>query len=420
LQNLTLESYNLGARIGDRVLVETNWSVEVKNGAGADIGMIGSYGTPALDVTLVNESFAVERLFYQIDAGGSHSLAISKNGRAWGWGSNAGILGDGSNTTSRLTPVSVAGTIKTFCYVSGGSIHSLAIDKNGLIWAWGANIDGRLGDNSTTNRLTPVSVAGQLKTFCHISAGTSHSLAIDKNGRAWAWASNVDGRLGDGSTTDRLTPVSVAGTVIKTFCHISAGTSHSLAIDKNGRAWGWGYNSFGRLGDNSIISRLTPVSVAGAIIKTFCHISAGNQHSVAIDKNGRAWAWGRGDLGQLGDGSTTASRLTPVSVGGTIIKTFCKITAGVSRCLAIDKNGLVWAWGSNTFGRLGDGSTTSRLTPVTVAGALKTFCHISAGNNHSIAVDKNGRAWGWGYNSTGQIGNGSTISSLTPVRVYNI
>lgn len=417
LQNLTLESYNLGARIGDRVLVETNWTVEVKNGAGADIGMIGSYGIPLLDVTKVNESFAVERLFYQIDAGSFNSIAIDKNGRAWAWGNNvSGQIGDNS-ITNRLTPVSVMGVVKTFCRISGGTAYCLAIDKNGRVWGWGSNTFGGLGDNSTTSRFTPVSVLGGTKTFCQISAGGSHSLAIDKNGRAWGWGNNTEGQLGDNSTTPRFTPVSILNTT-NTFCAISAGTFHSLSINKNGRAWGWGNNAFGQVGDNSTTQRLTPVSILGGV-KTFCRISAGNAHSLAIDKNGVAWGWGYNGNGRLGDNSVT-NRLTPVSVVGTTIKTFCQISAGFTHSLAIDKNGRAWGWGRNSSGQIGDNSTTSRLTPVSVLGGVKTFCQISIGRDHSLAIDKNGRAWAWGINTFGGLGDNSITSRLTPVRVCNI
>jgi alpha-tubulin suppressor-like RCC1 family protein len=166
----------------------------------------------------------------------------------------------------------------------------MAIDKNGRAWGWGLNSSGRLGDNSVTSRRTPVSVLGAVKTFCLISAGGSHTMAINKNGRAWGWGLNSNGQLGDNSVTSRLTPVSVLGAV-KTFCQISAGNAHTMVIDKNGRAWGWGLNSSGRLGDNSVTSRRTPVSVLGAV-KTFCKISVGYSHTIAMDKNGRVWGWG--------------------------------------------------------------------------------------------------------------------------------
>ena len=379
----------------------------------------GTNGTGLLgDNTIVSKRTPVSvqggvKTFCQISAGGAHSLAMDKNGRAWAWGSNSnGQLGDNS-ITSRLTPVSVQGGVKTFCQISAGTTHSLAIDKNGRAWAWGINTNGRLGDNSITSRLTPVSVQGGVKTFCQISGGGSHSLAIDKNGRAWAWGTNGNGQLGDNSVTSRLTPVSVLGAV-KTFCRISAANNHSLAIDKNGRAWGWGYNGTGQLGNNSTVINRTPVSVLGAV-KTFCQIAAGSTYSLAIDKNGRAWGWGLNSSGQLGDNSLV-SKLTPVSVQGAV-KTFCQISAGNNHSIAIDKNGRAWGWGNNGQGRLGDNSTVSKLTPVSVQGAVKTFCQISGGNGHSLAIDKNGRAWGWGFNNQGQLGDNTTVSKLTPVSV---
>jgi alpha-tubulin suppressor-like RCC1 family protein len=351
------------------------------------------------------------KTFCQISAGDNHSLAIDKNGRAWGWGGNGdGQLGDNS-VTSRLTPVSVLGTVKTFCQINIGLTYSLAIDKNGRVWGWGNNAFGQLGDNSVTSRRTPVSVLGAVKTFCKVEASNGYSLAIDKNGRVWGWGINTSGQLGNNSVTSRRTPVSVLGGV-KTFCQISAGNNHSLAIDKNGRAWGWGNNGSGELGDNSATSRLTPVSVLGGV-KTFCQISGGGTHSLAIDKNGRSWGWGEAIYIGI---NVTLVIATPVSVLGAV-KTFCQIISGYDHVCVIDKNGRAWAWGQNPNGGIGDNSTTSRLTPVSVLGAAKTFCRISGGKNFSLALDKNGRAWGWGYNTSGQVGDNSTTSRLTPVSV---
>jgi alpha-tubulin suppressor-like RCC1 family protein len=408
LQNLTLESYNLGASIGDRVLVETNWTVEVKNGAGADIGMIGSYGTPLLDVTKVNESFAVERVFYEISAIYSSSYALDKNGKAWAWGLNSqGALGDNSNQIRR-TPVKLAGATKTFCQIAGRA----AIDKYGRAWAWGNGDFGSLGNgNELVVSLTPIKVYGN-KTFCKITSNGITSLAIDKNGKAWGWGYNSGDRLniGDGTNQNRSTPTAVAGN--KTFCQISCST-HSLAIDKNGKAWGWGYNYQGQLGNglyNVQFGVGSPVSVLGS--QTFCKISAGNSHSAALDKYGKAWAWGGAYLGD----NTISPRCVPVAVCGN--RTFCHISAS-SHFLAIDKNGKAWGWGSNYYGQLGDNSTLDRLVPVSVYGS-KTFCKIFAGGLFSLAIDKNGTTWSWGENTYGALGNNSITSRLTPVRVCNI
>lgn len=409
LQNLTLESYNLGARIGDRVLVETNWTVEVKNGAGGDIGMIGSYGVPALDVTLVNESFAVERLFYEMAGGQVNSYGLDKNGKIWAWGNNSIYNYIGRTDSSTFspfykTPVTISGANKTFCHIQAGDTHILALDKKGQIWGWGYGRYGQLANPAATTYRTPVKIMGEPKTFCQIVSRRPSSFAIDKYGLAWAWGLNSYGGLGinNNATVCVMTPVLLAGN--KTFCQIRSSTEGGAAIDKNGKIWVWGRNAYGELGDGTAVSKISPVAIAGSV-KTFCQISAGDYYCLALDKYGRAWSWGYNLRGQLGNNSTT-SQLTPVSVCGTL-KTFCKITTGSESSYAIDKYGKIWAWGGNLYGQLGDGSIISRSTPVAVCGTAKTFCDIITGYYHCLATDKNGRAWAWGWNTYGQFGNGT-------------
>ena len=345
-----------------------------------------------------------------VAAGTSYSLSI-QTGRAWGWGlNNVGQVGDNS-IVSKLTPVSVLGAIKTFCDISAGASHSLAIGKDGRAWAWGDNSYGQLGNNSITSQRTPISILGAVKTFCHIAASLgNHSLAIDKNGRLWAWGDNANGRLGDNTIISKRTPVSVLG-AIKTFCKIAVGNAWSAAIQKNGRVWCWGNGGDGRLGTNSTVSALTPVSILGAV-KTFCEIGAGNATTAAIDKNGLIWSWGFNNSGQLGNGANIAQS-TPVSVAGTR-KTFCKISLSNGQTIALDKYGRAWAWGFNANALLGDNSVTARNTPVSVAGAIKTFCQIAAGSQHSLAIDKNGNTWAWGPNDGGQLGANIPLSVRSP------
>ena len=344
------------------------------------------------------------------------SLAIDKNGRVWGWGYNGrGQLGSNS-VSQQNTPVAIAGVLKTFCKIAMGNAHTIAIDKNGRLWGWGYNRYGQLGNNGTGSQRTPVSILGAVKTFCHINNGYDVSYALDKNGRAWAWGNNSGGVLGDGSLIDRFTPVSVAGT-IKTFCQISGGIAHAIAVDKNGRSWGWGQNDIGPLGIGSFPFKCTPAAIAGSI-KTFCEIYS-DSHVAAIDKNGRIWGWGiNAQYGTLGDGTTVIMRKTPVSLAGAV-KTFCKIitSAGGVHTLAIYKNGRAWGWGWNGYLQLGDGTSSNRCTPVSVAGAVKTFCEIGAGRGQGSAIDKNGQVWMWGLNNTNQLGNGTFSNSATPVKI---
>jgi len=331
---------------------------------------------------------------------------------AWAWGLNTnGQLGD-NTITSRLSPVSVVGGFTDWCQVSGGRDHSLAVRQNGTAWAWGSNGNGRLGDNSTTARSSPVSVVGGFTDWCQVSGGRDHSLAVRQNGTAWAWGYNGQGRLGDDSVTSRRSPVLVVGGFID-WCQISAGRSHSIAVRQNGTAWAWGLNGGGRLGDDTATNRSSPVSVVGGFTD-WCQVSAGT-HSLAVRQNGTTWAWGSNTNGQLGDGSTV-SRSSPVSVVGGFTD-WCQISAGNIHSLAVRQNGTAWAWGSNTNGQLGDNTITQRLSPVSVVGGFTDWCQVSSGYSHSLAVRQNGTAWAWGCNATGQLGDNSITSQSSPVSV---
>jgi alpha-tubulin suppressor-like RCC1 family protein len=259
----------------------------------------------------------------------------------------------------------VCGAIKTFCHIAGGNSQSIAIDKNGQAWGWGFNSSGANGDGGARDNLTPVSVQGQKKTFCKIASGNGVSLSIDNYGRLWAWGFNSNGQIGDSSAVPKRTPTRVCNT--RTFCEVKGANNHVLAIEKNGNVWAWGNNNSGQLANFYIGSFLSPVSILGAV-KTFCQISAGNAYSLTIDKNGRAWGWGYNQQGQLGVNSTEVYVTTPRSVYGN--KTFCSINGNNSGffTIAIDYQGRVWSWGQNTSNQLGTNNfIASYLTPVRVA-----------------------------------------------------
>jgi YD repeat-containing protein len=325
----------------------------------------------------------------QTSAGGSHSLGLRTNGTVWAWGTGGnGVLGNNSNV-SQSSPVSVVGGFTDWCQVSAGGDHSLALRTNGTAWAWGRNANGNLGDDTTTSRSSPVSVVGGFTDWCQVSAGTCHNLAVRTNGTAWAWGGNSQGRLGDDTTTDRSSPVSVVGGFTDWF-QLSAGREHSLGVRSNGTAWAWGQSIFGRLGDNTATDRSSPVSVVGGFTD-WCQTSAGSDHSLAVRTNGTVWAWGRNGQGQLGD-DTTTNRSSPVSVVGGFTD-WCHISAGNDHSLAVRTTGTVWAWGYNGQGRLGDGTTTNRSSPVSVVGGFTDWCQVSAGNSHSLAIRSTGKGF---------------------------
>ncbi|WP_445339744.1 RCC1 domain-containing protein [Bifidobacterium sp. ESL0825] len=266
---------------------------------------------------------------------------MGSDGNAYAWGrNNCGQLGDGTTTitdTSKQTsPVKVgkpAGTPTDFTYVqvSAGTNHSLALGSDGNAYAWGDNSYGRLGDGTTDPRPTPVKVskpAGAPAGFAYVqvSAGYDHSLALGSDGYAYAWGSNNCGQLGDGAINQRRTPVKVnkpADTPTDvTYLQVSAGYDHSLAVGSDGNAYAWGNNLNGKLGDGAQTERHTPVKVskpAGAPADfTYLQVSAACVHSVALGSDGYAYAWGRNDYG--------CSATMKTAIGKPIRKFLCACT----------------------------------------------------------------------------------------------
>jgi len=299
-------------------------------------------------------------------------------------------------------------SITTTPTVSTTNSHTMALKSDGTVWAWGYNGSGQLGDGSTTDRYTPVEVSG-LSGVMDIAAGDSHSLALKSDGTVWAWGYNGSGQLGDGSTTDRYTPVEVSG--LSGVMDIAAGDSHSLALKSDGTVWAWGHNRYGRLGDGTTTQRTTPIQVSD--LSGVVAIAVGSRHSLALKSDGTVWAWGYNGSGQLGDGSTT-DRYTPVEVSG--LSGVMDIAAGDSHSLALKSDGTVWAWGQNEYGQLGDGTTTQRTTPIQ-ASDLSGVVVIAAGSGHSLAMQLDGTVWAWGINVYGERGNGTSFIQNTPLQV---
>jgi len=338
------------------------------------------------------------------------AVSSSSPGSAWAWGKNLhGQLGNDSTSDAQV-PVAVQMPENvTFTTISGGHENSLALDTTGQVWAWGDNGFGQLGNNSTDQSLVPVPVQMPDKvTFTTISAGYDYSLALGTDGQAWAWGANGFGQLGDNSIDKSLVPVAVQMPEKVTFTTISAGADHSLALDTAGQAWAWGGNIEGQLGSNSMQKALVPVAVQMPTNVVFTAISAGRQTSLALDAAGDAWAWGDNGFGQLGNNSTARS-LVPVAVQMPTDVTFTAISVGgyevYDHSVALDSAGRAWAWGNDEYGELGTNIRTNGLTPVAVQmPANVTFTTISAGYAYTLALDTGGHGWGWGY---GELGNNS-------------
>ena len=361
-------------------------------------------------------------------------VAAPTTGRAVAWGWNVGgQLGDNSTTDSKM-PVAVdtSGVLadKSVTAISARmrNANTCAV-ADGQAYCWGGNFYGELGNNSTTDSAVPVAVdtSGVLadKTVTAISAGQSHACAV-ADGRAYCWGYNPWGQLGNNTTTNSTVPVEVDTSGVlagKTITAISAGASHTCAV-ADGQAYCWGFNAYGQLGNNSATDSAVPVPVAvdtsGVLAgKTITAISAGAYYTCVV-ADGRAYCWGSNRSGQLGDNSTTDSAVpVAVDISGVLAdKTVTAISAGFFYACAV-ADGHSYCWGRNRGGQLGNNSTTRSRVPVAVASGVlagKTVTAIAAGYWHTCAV-ADGQAYCWGNNFYGQLGNNSTTYSRVPVAV---
>ncbi|WP_372735878.1 RCC1 domain-containing protein [Nocardioides sp.] len=357
-------------------------------------------------------------------------------------------LGDTATLTASYQGLLVAWTItyRPFTALATGSAgaHQLAL-SGGAAYAWGSGGDGQRGDGTLgAIQSTPVAVTTSGtpmgdKTLTAISAGDSHSLALASDGAVYAWGRGDSGQLGNGSTatTTQSTPVAVitSGTPMadKTITAIAAGAKHNLALDSAGAVFAWGRGNGGQIGNGTVpTARTLPAAVttAGTPMegKTITAIAAGTLHNLALDSQGAVYAWGTRSSGRLGNGTTSGTQSTPVAVTtvGTPMegKTITAIAAGSAISLAVASDGTVYAWGSGSGGKLGNGTTTAtQSTPVRVTAVGtpmdgKTIIEVAAGTDHCLALASDGTVYAWGAGSNGQLGNGTTTApQSTPVLV---
>jgi alpha-tubulin suppressor-like RCC1 family protein len=336
------------------------------------------------------------------------------------WGSNgSGQLGDGT-TTSRSSPVTTAGAGTNWKQVATVATHTAAIKTDGTLWTWGNNGSGRVGDGTTTDRSSPVTTAGGGTNWKEVSVGggiNGFDAAIKTDGTLWTWGNNTNGRLGDGTTTPRSSPGTTAGGG-SNWKQVSAGATHIGAIKTDGTLWTWGNNGSGRVGDGTTTDRSSPVTTAGGGTN-WKQVSFGRQFSSAIKTDGTLWTWGDNSYGALGDG-TTLDKSSPVTTagGGTNWKQVYS-AAGGDHMAAIKTDGTLWTWGNNGSGRLGDGTTTNKSSPVTTVGGGTNWKQVSAGDTHIAAIKTDGTLWTWGGNTYGQLGNGTTTSISSPSQVIS-
>jgi alpha-tubulin suppressor-like RCC1 family protein len=352
-----------------------------------------------------------------IAAGYGHSCALTSSGAVKCWGRNSsGQLGNGT-TTDRYVPVAVSGLAGGVQAIAGGTYHTCALTSAGGVKCWGRNSSGQLGDGTTTKRYVPVAVSGLAGGVQAIAAGTYHTCALTSAGGVKCWGRNSSGQLGDGTTTDRHAPVDVPA-LASGVTAIAVGYFHTCELTSAGAVKCWGYNRSGQLGDGTTTDRNAPVDVPG-LASGVTAITAGGGHSCALTSAGGVKCWGSNYFGELGDGTTTR-RLIPAAVSGLAGSVAAIAAGGEAHGCALTSAGAVKCWGYNGYGQLGDGTTTDRHVPVGVSGLVAGVQTIAAGGyGHTCALTSAGAVRCWGRNSSGQLGDGTTIERHTPMRVIS-
>lgn len=329
-----------------------------------------------------------------IAAGGYHTCALTTNGGVKCWGYNyAGQLGDGT-TIPRNVPMDVVGLSSGVQAIAAGYLHTCAVTTGGGVKCWGWNGLGQLGDGTTTDRTTPVDVVGLSSGVKAVVAGYYHTYALTTGGGVKCWGRNEYGQLGNGTTTSSSAPVDVTG-LSSGVMAIAAGKYHTCALTTGGGVKCWGWNVLGQLGDGTTTNKNTPVDVSN-LSSGVVSITAGGGHTCALTTGGGVKCWGGNGYGQLGDGTTT-NRTTPVDVAE-LGSGVTAITAGEAHTCVLTANGGVKCWGWNKLGQLGDGTTTHRTAPVDVSGLGSGVTSIAAGYYHTCAVVPGGGVRCWGAN----------------------
>lgn len=250
--------------------------------------------------------------------------------------------------------------------------------------------------------------------FTKIATGEKHSCALTASGKAYCWGENNEGQLGEGASNgNHSTPIAVIGGYV--FTDIVAGSKHTCGLVSSGQAYCWGKNNCGQLGDNGSNSdQLSPVAVSEGLQIT--SIGAGKEHTCGLSSSGQAYCWGRDNYGQLGDGSSITDQSSPSAVSGGLV--FVSLDIGLNHSCGVVSSGLAYCWGKNDRGQLGDGGSNSdQSEPISVNGGM-SFTSLSAGENHTCGLHSSGQAYCWGRDDRGQLGDSlASNDQSSPVSV---
>ena len=362
-----------------------------------------------IGLNLVPKSYVMDRYPYFID---SYRFA-----GLWAWGQNTtGQLGD-NTTTGKSSPVQTVTYGATWKLIDCGGYHTCAIKTDGTLWLWGTNSLGRLGNNTTTDRSSPVQTVTFGTNWKLVSGGIYHTSAIKTDGTLWSWGYNNYGTLGDNTNANNKSSPVQTVTFGTNWKLVSCGRYNTAAIKTDGTLWSWGRNTHGQLGDNTTTDRSSPVQTV-TFGTNWKLVSCGSTHTAAIKTDGTLWSWGYNYYGELGNnasglGTYKSSPVQTVAYG----TNWKSVSGGVSYTAAIKTDGTLWTWGQNPSGQLGDNTTTGRSSPVQTVTYGTNWKLVDCGGYHTCAIKTDGTLWLWGKNTTyGELGDNTTTNKSSPVQ----
>ena len=323
-----------------------------------------------------------------------------------------GALGNDTETPN-LSSMTQLGVKDNWKSIVTGSRCVLGIKSGGTMWAWGNNYDGNLGDGTTVDKSSPIQI-GLLSDWSHVaSQAQSFFLAIKNDGTLWSWGQNNKGQLGHGDTVYRSSPTQVGS--LTDWSIACAGTNTSHFIKTDGTLWGVGYNgNRGVLGDNTQVNKSSPVQIGA--LTTWARVNNCTYGGHAVKTDGTLWGWGRNFYGELGAGTYRTIYSSPIQVGALTDWFYCANT-GFRQRVAVKTDGTLWSWGGSVNRYSPSNSSVKTSSPVQV-GALTTWSDVWGRNNSDGggAIKTDGTLWGWGSNGQGRIGDGTTIQRSSPVQ----
>lgn len=345
----------------------------------------------------------------QLAGGYFHSLGIQTDGSLWAWGSNTyGQLGDGT-TTDRNIPTRI-GTDVDWVYVTAGQAFSVGIKSNGTLWVWGRNNKGQLGNNTMALTTVPIQLGSDMN-WETASAGYEYIIAKKTDDTLWSWGNDDLGQLGQMSIFSYI-PTMITET---DWYMVTTGFQSSLGLKNNGTMWGWGSGANGCLADgNPTAGTDFPEQYQNNL--NFKKITMGQSTVIGLKYDGTLWGWGANQAGGVGIGvvGPPGYILDITQIGADT--SWQKVNMGRYDCKAIKTDGSLWTWGYNHVGQAGDGTTTIKSSPIQVGMGNQWFDAVG-GEQHTLAISQNRSLWAWGGNANGQLGDGTFTNKLTPTSI---